>query len=119
MIKLRDLFCDLRHPVRAIVREIRLRDPDYYRMQRFKAIGWPQTTAKMLREAANVLETGPNPRTEVARWLRSVADHGNGYLRPSGYTLSELQQMRTELLGADKAAALSNMENFLLKPPPQ
>ncbi|MFQ8345007.1 hypothetical protein [Mycolicibacterium nivoides] len=98
---LRDLFYDLRHPVRAIVREIRLRDPDYYRMQRFKAIGWPDTSAKMLREAANILETGPNPHTEVARWLRSVAINGNGYLKPAAYTLSDLQQLRTEVFQRD------------------
>lgn len=97
MINLRDLFYDLRHPVRAIVREIRLRDPDYYRVQRFKAIGWPDTSAKMLREAANILETGPNPRTEVARWLRSVAINGNGYLKPSGYTPRDLEQLRAGL----------------------
>lgn len=94
MINLRDLFYDLRHPVRAIVREAKLRDPEYRRVVRFTVIGWPNTTAKMLREAANVLETGPNPRTEVARWLRSVADHGNGYLKPTRYTLSDLQQIR-------------------------
>lgn len=101
MINLRDLFCDLRHPVRAIVREIRLRDPDYYRVQRFKAIGWPDTSAKMLREAANILETGPNPRTEVARWLRAVAINGNGYLKPSGYTLRDLEQLRAGLFERD------------------
>ena len=97
MINLRDLFYDLRHPVRAVVREAKLRDRDYRRVVRFTAIGWPNTSAKMLREAASILETGPNPRTEVARWLRSVADHGNGYLKPSGYTLSDLQQLRAEI----------------------
>ncbi|KLI05814.1 hypothetical protein ABW05_24565 [Mycolicibacterium senegalense] len=97
MINLRDLFYDLRHPVRAVVREAKLRDREYRRVVRFTAIGWPNTTAKMLREAANILETGPNPHTEVARWLRSVADHGNGYLKPSAYTLRDLEQLRTVL----------------------
>ncbi|MDM2484854.1 hypothetical protein PP553_12685 [Mycobacteroides abscessus] len=114
MINLRDLFYDLRHPVRAVAREIRLRDPDYYRMQRFKAIGWPDTSAKMLRESANILETGPNPHTEVARWLRSVADHGNGYLKPSAYTLNDLAQMRSEI---DKAYANFGLARFLNLPP--
>ncbi len=97
MINLRDLFYDLRHPVRTVVREAKLRDPEYRRVVRFTAIGWPNTTAKVLRESANILETGLDPHTEVARWLRSVADHGNGYLKPSGYTLSDLQQMSAQI----------------------
>lgn len=101
MISIRDLFYDLRRPVRTLVREAKLRDPEYRRVVRFTAIGWPKTTAKMLREAANVIETGPNPHTEVARWLRSVADYGNGYLKPSAYTLSDLEQMRTRIASSD------------------
>lgn len=97
MINLRDLFYDLRHPVRTVIREAKLRDRDYRRVVRFTAIGWPNTSAKMLREAANILETCPNPHTEVARWLRSVADHGNGYLKPSRYTLSDLQHLHAEI----------------------
>ncbi|ORA24917.1 hypothetical protein [Mycobacterium aquaticum] len=90
-MKIRDLLHDLRHPITTLARELRSHDPEYHRLSRFLYIGWPDTTAKMLHECANILETGPNPHTEVARWLRSVADNGNGYLKQSAYTINDLR----------------------------
>ncbi|MCT7372719.1 hypothetical protein A7R75_27320 [Mycolicibacterium llatzerense] len=68
-------------------------------MLRLGDVGFPDCTAADLRSVARVCEDYGKAGPELGRWLRAVATAGNGYLKPSGYTLDDLAEMRAELWG--------------------
>lgn len=90
MVIIRNLLRTLHSRVDEVGHAIgrRYREPS-----RIEQVGWPKASARDLYEAANALTSIPG-NTVVADWLRDVARAGNGYLKPSGFTLDELERMR-------------------------